>query len=178
MEFRIEGKLAQKFAAASGESNGREWKRQDFLVEYVDGQYTRNVVFSAWTNSVPILDQFQIGEPIVVTFSIEATQSKMGDRWFNSLRAFRLERPGQMQQGMPYGQPMQQPYGQPMQQPYQQPMQQPYQQPMQQPYQQPYGQPMQQPYQQPMQQPTEPQNGGAPAGYNENNSLTTDDLPF
>ena len=92
--------------------------------------------------------------------SIESRE--FNGRWYTDVRAWRIDRPGQMQQPQ-----MQQPYGQPMQQPYGQPMQQPMQQPYGQPAQQPYGQPMPMP-QQPAQYP-DPQ--FQPGG-------DTNDLPF
>ena len=143
MELQIEGKLLQKLDVESGTSARGEWKKQNFIIETVE-QYPRKICIAAWTNSIPILDTFQPGEMVLVSVSIESRE--FNGKWYTDVRAWRIDRPGQMQQPQmqqPYGQPMQQPYGQPMQQPYGQPMQQPYAQPAQQPYAQPGNMPQQ-----------------------------------
>ena len=143
MELQIEGKLLQKLDVESGTSARGEWKKQNFIIETVE-QYPRKICIAAWTNSIPILDTFQPGEMILVSVSIESRE--FNGKWYTDVRAWRIDRPSQMQQPQmqqPYGQPMQQPYGQPMQQPYGQPMQQPYAQPAQQPYAQPGNMPQQ-----------------------------------
>lgn len=139
MEIQIEGKLIQKLALETGTSARGEWKRQNFIIETVE-QFPRKICVAAWTNSIPVLDTFQIGEMVCVSVNIESRE--FNGKWYTDVRAWRIDRPGQnpMQQSgaMPYGQQMQQggypPQGGYPQQPqmggyppqqFQQPMQQP-----------------------------------------------------
>lgn len=108
MEIQIEGKLIQKLALETGNSTRGEWKKQNFIIETVE-QYPRKICVAAWTNSIPVLDTFQIGEMVCVSVNIESRE--FNGRWYTDVRAWRIDRPGQnpMQQpgAMPY-QPMQQ----------------------------------------------------------------------
>lgn len=109
MEIQIEGKLIQKLALESGTSARGEWKKQNFIIETVE-QFPRKICVAAWTNSIPVLDTFQVGEMVCVSVNIESRE--FNGKWYTDVRAWRIDRPGQnpMQQpaAMPYGQPMQQ----------------------------------------------------------------------
>jgi hypothetical protein len=170
MEIQIEGKILEKLPVESGTSARGEWKKQNFIIETVE-QFPRKICIAAWTNSIPVLDTFQIGEMVSVSVNIESRE--FNGKWYTDIRAWRIDRPGQqpMQPGMPQQpmqQPMQQPYGQPMQQPYGMP------QPQYPQYQQPQY-PQQPQYQQPQQPGTLPY--GTPAAPQQPEG-PTDDLPF
>lgn len=109
MEIQIEGKLIQKLALESGTSARGEWKKQNFIIETVE-QFPRKICVAAWTNSIPVLDTFQVGEMVCVSVNIESRE--FNGKWYTDVRAWRIDRPGQnpMQQpgAMPFGQPMQQ----------------------------------------------------------------------
>ncbi len=81
---------------------GNAWKAQEFVVENHD-QYPRKMCFEVFGTDK--LEQFniQLGEEINVSFDIDARQ--WNDRWFNSIRAWRIDRVG-AQQAAPQ-QPMQ-----------------------------------------------------------------------
>ena len=150
MDNIVEGRIIQKLDVESGQSARGPWQKQNFIIETTDSQFPRKVCIGLWTNQIPILQSYQIGDMIRAYINIESRE--FNGRWYTDIRAWKLENPamvampqqGMPQQGMPYAQPMGQP-GMPYAQPMQQPMQQPqYQQPQ---YQQ--SQPMQQPMQQP-----------------------------
>ena len=143
MEIQIEEKLIQKLPVESGTSARGEWKKQNFVIETIE-QFPRKICIAAWTNSIPVLDTFQIGENVCVSVNIESRE--FNGKWYTDVRAWRIDRPGQMpvqpqMPGMPYGQPMQQGYPQQpyMQQPQPQYAQQPQQPQM--PAQMPFGAP-------------------------------------
>lgn len=152
MDNIVEGRIIQKLEIESGQSARGPWQKQNFIIETVDSQYPRKICIGLWTNQIPILQSYQIGDMIRAYINIESRE--FNGRWYTDIRAWKLENPalvampqqGMPQQGMPYAQPMA-PQGMPYTQPAQ-PMQQPMQQPQ---YQQPQ---YQQPAQQPMQQPT------------------------
>ena len=152
MDNIVEGRIIQKLDVESGQSARGPWQKQNFIIETVDSQYPRKICIGLWTNQIPTLQSYQIGDMIRAYINIESRE--FNGRWYTDIRAWKLENPAQVpmpQQGMPYGQPMAQP-GMPYAQPAAQPMQQPqYQQPQ---YQQPQQYQQSQPAPQPAPQPT------------------------
>lgn len=99
---------------------GREWKSQSYVIEINDGavsQYPRRMVFDLFGERI---DQFRnllvLNSDIKVSFDIDAREYQ--GRWFNSIRAWKIEpaqafaQPAQPQQ---YAQPAQPQYAQPVQ---------------------------------------------------------------
>ncbi len=163
----------QKLPVQSGVGANGNWTRADVLIETMD-QYPRKVCISFWGERARMLDQFQEGSMVTISFDLESRESRnTPGSWFTSVRAWKIDpatpagamgapaypQAGYAPQG--YGQPQamyppqQQGYGQP-QPGYAQP-QPGYGQP------QPgYGQPQQPGYGQPQQQgyaPVPPQQG-------------------
>lgn len=116
-EFTIVGTLHEMSDPIAGSSNDRNWTRREFVIQLESGgQWETFAAFTLWNERTQLLDAFQKGARIAVTFSVNARKGM--DRWFNDLRVLRVE-PAAGQQPM-YGQP-QQPmggwYGQPQMQP-------------------------------------------------------------
>ena len=87
--LEIEGKLSQKFDVVSGQSARGPWKKQDFLVEYPDGNFTSRTLFTAFgDNMVAELDKFSAGDQVRVSFNVRAREYK--GRWYNDIRAWRI----------------------------------------------------------------------------------------
>ena len=76
----------------SGTSQRGEWKSQSFVIETQD-QYPKHLCFEVF--GADRIAQFNIkgGETITVQFDIDARQYQ--DRWFNSIKAWNVIRPGQ-----------------------------------------------------------------------------------
>lgn len=90
MEFT--GKVIAILQPKGGVSKtGNEWKAQEFVVENHD-QYPRKMCFEVFGTDK--IEQFniQMGEELAVSFDIDARQWQ--DRWFNSIRAWKVERVG------------------------------------------------------------------------------------
>lgn len=88
MEFT--GKIIAILPARGGVSKtGNEWKSQEFVIENHD-QYPRKMCFDVF--GADKIDQFniQMGEELTVSFDIDARQWQ--DRWFNSIRVWKVER--------------------------------------------------------------------------------------
>ena len=125
-EFTIVGTLHELSNPVEGSTGDRNWSRREFVIKLdTQGQWESFAVFTLWNERTSMLDNFQIGARIAVTFSLNARKGV--DRWFSDLRVQRVESADQLpmygQQPMPggYGQPMyaqQQPmpggYGQPV----------------------------------------------------------------
>lgn len=89
MEFS--GKVIAVLPPKSGtaKSTGNEWKAQEYVIENHD-QYPKKMCFEVFGSEK--IEQFniQMGEELTVSFDIDARQ--WNDRWFNSIRAWRVER--------------------------------------------------------------------------------------
>lgn len=72
-------------------TTGNEWKVQEYVIED-HGQYPRKMCFEVF--GADKIQQFniQMGEELTVSFDIDARQWQ--DRWFNSIRAWKVERTG------------------------------------------------------------------------------------
>lgn len=89
MDFtgRIIAVLPPKSGVAK--ATGNEWKAQEYVIENHD-QFPKKMCFEVF--GADRLEQFaiQMGEELTVSFDIDARQWQ--DRWFNSIRAWKIER--------------------------------------------------------------------------------------
>lgn len=89
MEFS--GKIIAILPPKSGvaKTTGNEWKAQEYVIENHD-QYPKKMCFEVF--GAEKIDQFEIqmGEELNISFDIDARQWQ--DRWFNSIRAWKVER--------------------------------------------------------------------------------------
>ncbi len=89
MEFT--GKIIAILPPKGGVSarTGNEWKVQEFVIED-HGQYPRKMCFEVF--GADKIEQFniQMGEELTVSFDIDSNQWQ--DRWFNRIRAWKVER--------------------------------------------------------------------------------------
>ena len=88
MEFT--GKIIAILQPRGGVSktSGNEWKAQEYVIENHD-QYPKKMCFDIF--GADKIEQFniQMGEELTVSFDIDARQWQ--DRWFNSIRAWKVE---------------------------------------------------------------------------------------
>ena len=89
--MELTGKIIAEFNERGGVSNrtGNEWKAKSYVLE-VPGDFPRKLVFDVF--GVDRLQAFniQIGELLTVHFDIDAHE--YNGRWFNDVRAFRIDR--------------------------------------------------------------------------------------
>ncbi len=89
--MELTGKIIAEFNERGGISNrtGNEWKAKSYVLE-VPGEFPRKLVFDVF--GVDRLQAFniQIGELLTVHFDIDAHE--YNGRWFNDVRAFRVDR--------------------------------------------------------------------------------------
>lgn len=89
--MEISGKIIVATEVRSGQSarTGNNWMAQDFVIETHE-QYPRRCVFSVFGEDR--LKEFNIkpGEELTVYFDIDAHE--YNGRWFNNLRAWKVER--------------------------------------------------------------------------------------
>lgn len=103
--MELAGKVIAVLEPRGGVSkNGNEWKVQEYVIETHD-QYPRRMCFDVF--GADKIQQFniQVGEELNVFFDIDAREWQ--GRWFNSIRAWKVERVNADAQQMP---PMEAPF--------------------------------------------------------------------
>ena len=89
--MEITGKITKKLAPQKGVSARGEWQKQEFVIEYQEGQYPSVVCFNVWgADKVNELAGYSEGEEVKVSFNLSARE--YAGRWYNDLRAWRIER--------------------------------------------------------------------------------------
>ena len=78
--------------------NGNEWKVQEYVIETHD-QYPRRMCFDVFGDDKIKQFNIQVGEELNVFFDIDAREWQ--GRWFNSIRAWKVERVNADAQQMP-----------------------------------------------------------------------------
>lgn len=88
----ITGKIIAVLPTKSGTSaRGTQWSSQTAVIETHE-QYPRRVAFDVLGDKITEFN-LQVGEEVTVSFDIDARQYQ--DRWFNSIKAWNIIRPGQ-----------------------------------------------------------------------------------
>ena len=89
--MELTGKIIAEFNERGGISNrtGNEWKAKSFVLE-VPGEFPRKLVFDVFGVDRLAAFNIQVGEMLTVHFDIDAHE--YNGRWFNDVRAFRVDR--------------------------------------------------------------------------------------
>ncbi len=88
MEFT--GKIIAILPVRGGVSKtGNEWKVQEYVIED-HGQYPRKMCFEVFGGER--IEQFNIKMDEELTVSVDIDARQWQDRWFNSIRAWKVER--------------------------------------------------------------------------------------
>lgn len=88
--MEITGKIIAVLPERGGISKtGNEWKMQEYVIETHE-QYPRKVCFNVFGSDKIAQFNIQAGEELVVSFDINARE--YNGRWFNDIRAWRVER--------------------------------------------------------------------------------------
>ena len=94
MALELEGTLRQKLGVQSGTSARGPWAKQEFILEFPDGNFTSQACFTAWgQEKVADLDKYQVGDHIKVSFNLKSRE--FNGRWYNDVRVWRLSPAGQ-----------------------------------------------------------------------------------
>ena len=87
--LELEGRISQKMAVQSGQSARGPWERQDFVLEYKDGNFPSSVCFTAWgQDKVAELARFQVGDEVKVSFNVRGRE--YNGKWYNDLRVWKI----------------------------------------------------------------------------------------
>lgn len=93
--MEITGKITHILEARSGVSarTGSPWMSQSFVIEAIEPgrQFPTRCVFDVFGEDRLRQFNIQAGETLTVTFDLDAREAN--GRWFNSIRAWKVERP-------------------------------------------------------------------------------------
>lgn len=89
MALEIEGTLSQKMPVASGTSARGPWAKQEFILEFPDGNFTAKACFTAWgQEKVQDLEKYQVGDKVKVSFNLKSRE--YNGRWYNDLQIWKI----------------------------------------------------------------------------------------
>ncbi len=89
MALELEGTLAQKLPVQSGNSPRGPWAKQEFILEYPDGNFTAKACFTAWgQDKVQDLGKYQVGDKVKVSFNLKSRE--YNGRWYNDLQIWKI----------------------------------------------------------------------------------------
>ncbi len=91
--LELSGKVIQILPMESGEGRtGQQWKKQYFVIEYMDGNYPKKVCIMLWGDKTDILKTVQPGTDVKVSFNVESRE--YNGRWYTDIKAWRVESMG------------------------------------------------------------------------------------
>ena len=100
MALELEGTIRQKMGVQSGTSARGAWAKQEFVVDFPDGNYTSQACFTAWgQDKVQELDKYQVGDRVKVSFNLKGRE--FNGRWYNDLQIWRISPAGAAQPAAP-----------------------------------------------------------------------------
>ena len=89
MALELEGTLAQKLPVQSGSSARGPWAKQEFILEFPDGNFTAKACFTAWgQEKVQDLGKYQVGDKVKVSFNLKSRE--YNGRWYNDLQIWKI----------------------------------------------------------------------------------------
>ena len=96
MSFEVSGKIIAVLDKRSGVSNttGTQWSAQQYVIETKE-QYPQRLCFEVFGEDRITSFNIQNGEEITVSFDIDAREYQ--GRWYNSFRAWKVERVNHVQ---------------------------------------------------------------------------------
>lgn len=89
--MEIQGKIIQIMPLQSGvgKASGKEWKKQDYILETLDAQYPKKICFNLWGDNIDRI-ALQVGEDVTVQIDVESRE--FNGRWYTEVRAWRVDR--------------------------------------------------------------------------------------
>ena len=89
MALELEGTLKQKLGVQSGTSARGQWAKQEFVLEFPDGNFTSQACFTAFgQDKVAEVEKYQVGDKVKVSFNIRSRE--YNGRWYNDLQMWRI----------------------------------------------------------------------------------------
>ena len=94
MALELEGTIRQRMGVQSGTSARGAWAKQEFVLEFPDGNFTSQACFTAFgQDKVNELAKYQDGDKVRVSFNLRSRE--YNGRWYNDLQVWRIAPAGQ-----------------------------------------------------------------------------------
>lgn len=89
--MEIQGKIIEVLPLQSGvgKASGKEWKKQEYILETLDAQFPKKICFNLWGDNVDRVG-LQVGEDVTVQIDLESRE--FNGRWYTDVRAWRVDR--------------------------------------------------------------------------------------
>ena len=89
MALELEGTIRQKLGVQSGMSSRGSWSKQEFVLEYPDGNFTSQVCMLAFgQDKVQELDKYRVGDRVKVSFNLKSRE--YNGRWYTDIQIWRI----------------------------------------------------------------------------------------
>ncbi len=89
MALELEGTIRQKLGEQSGSSARGAWVKQEFILEYPDGNFTAQVCLTAFgQEKVQELQKYQVGDRVKVSFNLRSRE--FNGRWYTDISIWRI----------------------------------------------------------------------------------------
>ncbi|MBR6547551.1 MAG: DUF3127 domain-containing protein [Bacteroidales bacterium] len=93
MALELEGRIARKLNVQTGTSARGTWSKQEFILEYQEGNFPTQVCLNVWgDDKVRELDKYQVGDKVKISFNLSSRE--YNGRWYTDVRAWRIEPAG------------------------------------------------------------------------------------
>lgn len=93
MALEIEGRIARKLNVQTGTSSRGAWSKQEFVIEYQEGNFPSQVCMHVWgEDKVKELDKYHVGDSVKVSFNLGSRE--YNGRWYTDIRVWRIEPSG------------------------------------------------------------------------------------
>lgn len=108
--MEITGKIIAVLPAREGTSarTGNPWKVQEYVIETTNEQYPHKCAFEVFGDDKIRMLNIQAGEQLTVSLDIDARE--YNGRWYNSIRAWRVDRTPAQDAPAPQQQPAADPF--------------------------------------------------------------------
>jgi len=84
----ISGKLIKILPPITGNGANGQWKKQSFVIEYINGQFPKKACFQVWGDKTDLSSLVE-GSDIHVYFEPESRE--YNGNWYTDLRAWKVE---------------------------------------------------------------------------------------
>ena len=97
MALELEGSIRKRMDVQSGTSARGPWAKQEFILEFPDGNFTAQACFTAWgQDKVQELAKYPDGSRVKVSFNLKSRE--YNGRWYNDLQIWRIAPAGEVAQ--------------------------------------------------------------------------------
>lgn len=87
--MEIKGKLQIILPVAEGSSKNGPWKKQEFVIETLEGKFPKQVCLNVWgADKVDDFKRYKVGD--ILTCSLDISSREYNGRWYTDLRAWKI----------------------------------------------------------------------------------------